>query len=96
MVPWTTPRRTGSRNMLSTMKPQSNHWLVANMCANIAVSTARMATATHRHGWRTGTARIASGRARSDRRASLGHEAGLISGVVMAPFPTPHLSRICL
>src|SRR6185437_4748637 len=38
--------------------------LVARLCTNIASRTAMIAAATHRPGWRTGTARIVSGRAR--------------------------------
>src|SRR5690606_2982718 len=59
------PVMIGGRNMLSTMYAQLKASLVSSMCTNMATNTAMTPTATQRHGRRTGTARMGSGRARS-------------------------------
>src|SRR3954471_9771024 len=48
--------------MLSKMNFQWKFAFVTSMCTNIAVSSRITAIATHRPGWRTGTARMGSGR----------------------------------
>ncbi|GAB3722395.1 hypothetical protein GCM10027590_24400 [Nocardiopsis nanhaiensis] len=53
-----TPRTTGSENMWSNMKDQLNAGFVKSMCTNIAARTRMTPAATHRSGYRTGTAVI--------------------------------------
>src|SRR3954468_14594298 len=48
--------------MLSKMNFQWKFAFVTSMCTNIAVSSRITAIATHLPGWRTGTARMGSGR----------------------------------
>src|SRR5262245_51178335 len=60
-----TPLMIGGRNMLSIMNDHWNALLVTSRWTNMPTSKAMTAIATQRHGCRTGTALIASGRARS-------------------------------
>src|SRR4051812_19843262 len=55
------PRSTGAEKMLSNMNRHENTGFVTSMWTNMATRTAITAAAPHRHGCRTGTARICSG-----------------------------------
>ncbi len=61
-VPISRPLTTGSANMESSTNGQLKDSLVSSMLTNIATSTAMAATASHRPGWRTGTASMRPGR----------------------------------
>src|SRR4029453_16725135 len=71
---------------------------------SIATSTPINATLTQRQGCRTGTALMSSGGTVAERRAASGGAvmtgcyaaAPLMTGLVIAPLETPHLSRIAL
>src|SRR3990170_3555811 len=56
------PLRIGGENRYCPTIRQRNPSLVSTVLTNIAASTAITATASHRPGWRTGTALIGSGR----------------------------------
>src|SRR5690606_39366079 len=56
------PFRTGGENRYSPTMCHRKLSLVSTVLTNIAASTASTATASHRPGWRTGTASIGFGR----------------------------------
>ncbi len=93
------PFSTGGEKRYSATTDQPKPSLVSRELTAIAARTASTATASHRPGWRTGTALIGSGRGAAAAVASPVGAATAqlrISDVGMAPSPTDHLSRIFL
>ncbi|GIL26563.1 hypothetical protein NUM_18170 [Actinocatenispora comari] len=83
------------------MSNSIGHWnalFVTTMWTNIAASTASTTTATQRPGWRTGTARIGSGRPRPEPVTSLDivdycDTDGFTVGLSILPTCTPQFFR---
>src|SRR5689334_15094462 len=96
------PLITGAEKALSLMNDHWNAGFVTSMCTNIADTSTTPALATHRPGWRTG---IALTSARVDAvgvvvsvivSPDYDVAGGLTWGLLIAPSPTYHASRIFL